>query len=90
METNRLFADDGIGFARDRVYFESTRREKIQRLTELQCTHFIDDLEETFLEDSFPANVDKILFAPVPGISPSGMKVFQTWGQISDFFFNAS
>jgi hypothetical protein len=40
-------------FRRD-VYFESTRVDKINRIRSLGCTHFIDDLEETFREPSFP------------------------------------
>jgi hypothetical protein len=89
METTEIFDDSGIGLPKDHVYFENTRREKIQRITELRCTHFIDDLEETFLEDSFPSTVQKILFVPAADSSPSGVNVFRTWDEISKFVFNA-
>ncbi|HLC19299.1 MAG TPA: phosphotransferase [Candidatus Nanoarchaeia archaeon] len=44
-------------------YFEPTREEKIERIKKEQCTHFIDDLEEVFIEPSFP-NIKKIMFKP--------------------------
>src|SRR3989344_2521095 len=44
------------------VFFEETREKKIERIKQQRCTHFIDDLEEVFLEQSFPPDVKKILF----------------------------
>lgn len=55
-------AHHGIG--RGNIYFEDTREEKIARIRALGVTHFIDDLEETFLEPSFPAGVQQFLYAP--------------------------
>ena len=46
------------------VFFEKTRGEKIDRIKRLGCTHFIDDLVETFLEPSWPASVQRILYRP--------------------------
>ena len=61
---------DQTGLCRKDVFFEDTREDKINRLITLGCTHFIDDLEETFREPSFPQNVVKILYAPNAGITP--------------------
>jgi hypothetical protein len=47
-----------------RVFFESTREEKVARIAALGPSHFIDDLEETFLEPTFPAGVAKIHYVP--------------------------
>jgi len=59
------FFDQRTGVLRpDDVYFEPTRAKKIERIAALGCTHFIDDLEEIFLEPSFPSGVERILFAP--------------------------
>jgi hypothetical protein len=55
-------AQHGVG--RANIFFEGTREEKIERIRALGITHFIDDLEETFLEPSFPAGVARILYAP--------------------------
>lgn len=64
MEREGLLDPGAFGVARDRVFFEDTREEKIARIKALGITHFIDDLEETFLEDAFPRGVERILFAP--------------------------
>ena len=86
MKKNRFFDNEGLGLSLDRVYFESTRQEKIERIKQLGCTHFIDDLEETFLEDSFPANVERILYANERS-QLKGVKAFITWKEIYDYFF---
>jgi hypothetical protein len=88
MEANGFFSRDGLGLDRESVFFGSTRQEKIDRIRGLRCTHFIDDLEETFLEDSFPAGVEKILYAPYkPDRNPSGAKVAASWPEISEHLF---
>ena len=73
------------------VYFESTRQQKLERIETLGCTHFIDDLEETFLEQSFPDRVEKILYFP-PGVEPLplGVKMAGDWQSISEYLFDAS
>jgi hypothetical protein len=89
MEQERFFAEDGLGLSKAQVYFGSTRSEKIERIKELGCTHFIDDLEEIFLEPDFPKTVAKLLYAPQrDGRAPhDGLRVFATWQQLTDYFF---
>lgn len=91
MAEEGFFSPSGLGLSEQDVFFEATRREKIARLVALSCTHFIDDLEETFLEDSFPENVAKILYSPLSAEKPSppGVRVASTWKEICDLFFNA-
>ena len=91
MEANKFFrpACDGLGLCPDAVFFGETRREKIDHIKKLCCTHFIDDLEETFSEESFPVNVKKILYAPhPPPIVRPKMKVVTNWQEINDYFFS--
>jgi len=72
-----------IGVGRDQIFFESTREEKVARIRALGVTHFIDDLEETFLEKSFPNGVEQILFAPHGEDSGEGRwRTFQDWPAI--------
>lgn len=88
MKTHGFFKADGLGLSPQNVHFAATRQEKIERIKQVRCTHFIDDLEETFLEKSFPTNVEKILYAPNTSSSPlSGVRVFNTWKDISNFVF---
>ena len=91
IEEQGLFKSIETGLSSRDVYFESSRSEKIQRINMLNCTHFIDDLEETFLEDSFPSRVSKILYDPhrehaqVPQV---GAKVANHWKEIEEIFFH--
>ena len=51
---------------------------------------FIDDLEETFLEDTFPAGIERILYLPLPADSPpDGIRSFSTWKDISQYVFGS-
>lgn len=87
MRQNKFFDKNGLGLAVDDVYFKSTRQEKIDCIGALGCTHFIDDLEETFLGESFPDQVEKILFSPQEtNINLKNIRVFQAWDQIHDYF----
>lgn len=89
MKANQFFQEEGLGLSLDSVFFGMIRQEKIDRIKTLGCTHFIDDLEETFLEESFPSDIEKILFAPYPQppLLP-GIRVLRSWQEISDYFFS--
>lgn len=88
MEKKGFFDRERLGLFPHHVYFASTRQEKIERIKELGCTHFIDDLEETFLEKSFPDFVEKIFYSPHhhPSTLPD-VRMFTSWRQIHDYFF---
>jgi hypothetical protein len=88
LETHGFFDAQRVGFSPASVFFETTRRDKLRRIAELGCTHFIDDLEETFREESFPANVEKILFSTHPPVTaPPVTKVARHWREIEDYVF---
>lgn len=88
MTANGLFRDASFGLCPGDVHFSATRDEKIARIRALGCTHFIDDLEETFREPSFPAEVKKILFAPMPSGRPlCDVKLARSWKEISEYVF---
>ena len=73
------------------VYFEPTREEKIKRIAQLRCTHFIDDLEEVFLEPNFPNDIIKILYAPnrdAKKILPKDITLRNNWEEIHAYFFS--
>ena len=89
METKNFFDSKGCGLSPAKVFFESTRLEKIERIRALGCTHFIDDLAEVFAEPSFPPRIAKLLFAPHGATSvKDDTKVFRSWQQLNDFFFD--
>lgn len=88
MESKGLFRTGRL--TREDVFFESSRAEKCGRIRDLGCTHFIDDLEEVFMEPAFPAEVGKILYAPGGGTAPAqDIRAVQSWGEIKRIFFGA-
>lgn len=54
--------DQGLGDVQ--AYFEVTKEEKLARIGELGCTHFLDDLPEILGHRLFPAGVKRLLFDP--------------------------
>ena len=73
MAERGFFCSNGFGIPIERVFFESTRAAKLERICALGCTHFIDDLEEVFSDPAFPARVLPILFAATsPEALPGG------------------
>ena len=88
MEEHRFFAGYGLGLARDQVFFEPTRAGKLSRIERLGCTHFVDDLEETFSEPEFPGGVERILFDPWgAGCANPVVRPLSGWKSIGDFLF---
>jgi len=64
METQDFFEPRNLGLPRAQVFLELTKTDKIGRIINTGCTHFIDDLPEFLLEPDFPQNVISILFDP--------------------------
>ncbi len=88
MRNKKFFNSEGLGLSQENIYFESTRHEKIERIISLMCTHFIDDLEETFLESFFPQNIEKIIYSPFKqNLNLQGVRVVTSWKEIIDYFF---
>ena len=91
LEQHRFLGSGPYGLTGDDIYFESTRKDKVERIDKLGCTHFIDDLEETFLEQSFPHRVKKLLYSPHLS-APTGANVDLAgdWTQMTDHLFHAT
>jgi hypothetical protein len=88
MKKKDFFSAEGLGISPDDVFFESTRLKKIQRISRLNCSCFIDDLVEVFQEDAFPQDIGQILYAPNFGEkSRNSMRVVATWEQIGSYVF---
>lgn len=52
-----------LGIPRERVFFEISKEKKIQRITDLQCDVFLDDLPEFLSMPQFPP-IKRYLFDP--------------------------
>ena len=91
MTGHQFFEPSGFALRPEDIHFESTRRDKLNRIKSLGCTHVIDDLEETFLEDVLPPDTVKILYAPKgPRSALPGVKIARTWREITDYVFHAA
>jgi hypothetical protein len=90
MNDNHFFSKDGLGLNQKSVFFCNTRQEKIQKIKQLGCNCFIDDLEETFLEESFPQTVQGILYSPNCDHSQTVEKLMiaTDWKEITQYFFS--
>lgn len=70
-----------VGSHGPEVYFESTRREKCERIARTGCTLFIDDLPEVFTDPDFPGGVERWLFAPAGAAADPSVaeRTFKSW-----------
>ena len=88
LKTNGFFEASRIGLLPEKVFFEVTRAEKLERINQQKCTHFIDDLPEVLRETTFPPFTKRILFHP-QGSEITGaddfFAVVSDWQQIADY-----
>ena len=85
MKDHGFFDADGFGLNDDDVIFESTREDKVAQIASIGCSHFVDDLEEVFLEPGFPQHVEGILFDPAGTINTkTNVIVKNSWQDIQD------
>ncbi|HEV8014450.1 MAG TPA: hypothetical protein VGP48_02895 [Stellaceae bacterium] len=81
MTRQGFFRADSYGIARENVFFESSRADKLRRIRALGCAFFIDDLEEVFADPDFPDGVTPVLFAASGG---PGLAVCPDWARIRE------
>jgi hypothetical protein len=83
LEMQGFYDPRRIGLARDRVYFELTQQAKVNRINEVGCSVFIDDLPEVLTKPDFPAAAQRILFDPHRQIVPApGLDHAASWTEI--------
>ncbi|MEI7635768.1 MAG: hypothetical protein WCJ37_00555 [Syntrophus sp. (in: bacteria)] len=89
MHDNHFFSMDGLGLNQEAIFFCNTRQEKIKKIKQLGCNYFIDDLEETFLEEDFPPTVQGILYSPTGDHSQAIEKLMiaTDWKEITQYVF---
>jgi hypothetical protein len=87
MTAQGFFRADGYAIATDRVFFESTRADKIARIAALDCTYFIDDLEEVLSDPAFPDGVTRVLLAERVNGSAVHAIHCRTWRDVTGVVF---
>lgn len=91
MAERAFFAPDGFGLSPGDIYFEATRADKLARIKTLECTDFIDDLEEVLGDPGFPSGVSRLLFCGA-GNAPADApyRAFSDWAAIERYVFDAA
>ena len=79
-----------LGFKDTDIYFEDTRDAKIDRITALECSHFIDDLEEVLCHPSWPSVTARLLFANESQLRVSGLPTFPNWNAITNTLWSSN
>lgn len=65
MHSNGFFDRTKYAIPENHLYFESSQKEKVERIASLQCDFYVDDLIELFSSPLFPPTTSKILFSNV-------------------------
>lgn len=81
----RAWARDHVSLSQENMYFELTKKDKINRIVNCQCDVFIDDLPEILLHPHFPDTIQKILYDSEchhASEKNNGLTVCQTWREV--------
>ena len=81
LKLNRIIDTEGPGVNEDQVFFEVTKEDKINRIVQIGCTHYLDDLPEIL--EMIPDGINKILFSPNgEGILNRNWTVIKSWKEL--------
>lgn len=73
----------------ERIFFELTKKEKLERINACGCDSFIDDLPEILLANDFPVQTARLLFDPEEhhgAFAADGLSIFRDWQQLTRHF----
>jgi hypothetical protein len=74
------------GLPLDHIWFHETKAEKIARVNEIGCTHFIDDLPEVLAAQELNKAVERILFDPNGQHQASaGVRQVRSWQEVDEY-----
>ncbi|MDP6564720.1 MAG: hypothetical protein QF578_07845 [Alphaproteobacteria bacterium] len=86
------FFDAGdLGLRPDDVFFEDTRAAKVDRIHDLGCDWFIDDLPEVFAEPGYPAATRAVLYDPhATAAADAAILHCRHWHEIGEHLLGAA
>lgn len=73
------------------IFFNPSKDEKIEKISQLKCDIFLDDLPEILLATHFPQDTKKCLFDPeghYVGLEKQILENLQSWKSFSDWVHN--
>ena len=81
LKLNGIIDAEGLSVKADQVFFEVTKEAKINRIVQIGCTHYVDDLPEIL--EMIPEGINKILFSPNgEEIINSSWTVIRSWNEL--------
>ena len=80
---NNILNKKDIKLTKDDIFFETSIKDKIERIENLKCDIFVDDLESIL--NLLPDNIIKILFLPKSSAKKSNYKVIKKWNELKNF-----
>jgi hypothetical protein len=86
LNENGLFKTELTGLSDSDLFFLSDLRLKAEKVREVGCTHFIDDLPKFLADASLPVSLKRILFDPNNihcDVAYAGVQRVSTWAAIS-------
>lgn len=84
---HKIVSNNGPVFP-ESVFFENTLQKKLNRIDELNCDVFIDDLEEVLIDPLFPNNAQPILFGSALSSKVySKFEEFESWFDIARYVY---
>lgn len=69
----------------EKIFFEPTKKDKLDRIRQIDCTHFIDDLPEFLAETDFPTDVEKFHFDPNCSEFNHQFRRFRSWREVIEW-----
>jgi hypothetical protein len=75
-----FFSPEGLGWSQEQVFFEPTKERKAQRIIDLGCTHYVDDLPEILA--MLPETIKRILYSPSGESTWERGPVMKTWEEL--------
>ena len=81
LEKYEFFKEDGLGWNREDVFFEVSKEKKLERISKLGCTHYVDDLEEILL--SITDSVEKLWYTNEDKTPGKGIKRLRSWKELT-------
>ena len=88
MVNKRFFDSDYCDLKKTNVFFADNREDKVAKIAELQCDHFVDDLPEVFYNRLFPETTSKILFRnDCKAIADNTADIISNWQGIDHYIF---
>ena len=81
LEKNELTSKNRNIFTEENIFFETTKELKLKRITDLRCTHYVDDLKD--IVENIPTYIDRILYDPKNTQKPKkGIKKIREWKEV--------